>query len=374
MNNYLSTKILAVVFTRGISFSIWDKIGLLEREILIYKKLSTVFDKIYFFTYGELEDIKYQKLFSENVYIIRKPRYIPNSLYVFLMPFIKNKIFKKVDFIKTNQMDGSWAAVIAKKIFNKKLIVRCGYEWLSFVILGKRSRFKILIAYIVELISYKSADHIIITSVSDKDFIVSKFNINPNKISVISNYIDTDLFKPRKGEDKTRSIFFVGRIEPQKNLAFLVESLRGLDIELIIAGEGSLREEIEQLAQGYGVKITFLGNVSQKIIPDLINKSRIFALPSLYEGNPKVILEAMSCGASVVATRVQGIDSVITDGVNGLLADLGNHYEMRENILKILNDEVFAQNLGLNARKKILENSSLDFVFNAEKSIYEILG
>jgi glycosyltransferase involved in cell wall biosynthesis len=289
------------------------------------------------------------------------------------MPFIQNKIFKKVDFIKTNQMDGSWAAVIAKKIFNKKLIVRCGYEWLSFIILGKRSRFKIIIAYIVEFISYKSADHIIITSASDKDFIVSKFNINPNKISVISNYIDIDLFKPKDKEIKTKSIFFVGRIELQKNLAFLVESLAGLDVELIIAGEGSLKEEIQKLAQDHGVRITFLGNVSQKMIPDLISKSKIFGLTSLYEGNPKALLEAMSCGASIVATRVSGIDSVIDDGVDGLLVSLGDHTDIREKIIKILNNEVFANNLGLNARKKILENCSLDFVFNNEKSIYEIL-
>jgi glycosyltransferase involved in cell wall biosynthesis len=270
-------------------------------------------------------------------------------------------------------MDGSWAGVIVKMIFNKKFIVRCGYEWLSFLILGKRNKLKILIAYIIELISYKNADHIIITSVSDRDFIVSKFNINPEKISVISNYIDTDLFKPKEDGEKTKSVFFVGRIEQQKNLAFLVESLAGLDVELIIAGEGSLKEEMRQLGQDRGVKITFLGNVPQKMIPDLIHTSKIFALPSLYEGNPKVILEAMSCGAPIVATRVKGIDSVINDGDNGLLVTLGDHKEMREKISKILNDESLAKNLGLNARKKILKKSTLDFVFNTEKSIYEIL-
>lgn len=370
MNDKLKNKKLAVVFTRGVSFSIWDRVGLIGREILIYKRLSTVFDKIYFFTYGDKKDEQYQNLFSDNVIIIPKPRYIPSGIYVFLMPFMHRRIFREIDVIKTNQMDGSWAAVIAKKIFNKKLLVRCGYEWLNFVTLGKRNKLKIFIAYIVESVSYKNADRIILTSSSDKDFIISKFKINPEKISVISNYIDTDLFKETDTE-KEDSIFFVGRIETQKNLNLLVKAMSGLDAKLVIAGEGSLKEEVKKTGEEEGVSISFLGNVSQKKIPGLISKSKIFALPSLYEGNPKVLLEAMSCGAAIVATRAEGIDSVIEDGVDGLLSNLGDHKGMKDNIIRILNDENFAKRLGENARKKILENSSLDFVFNTEKKIYE---
>lgn len=147
--------------------------------------------------------------------------------------------------------------------------------------------------------------------------------------------------------------------------------MSGLDTKLVIAGEGSLKEEVKKTGEEEGVSISFLGNVSQKAIPGLISKSKIFALPSLYEGNPKVLLEAMSCGAAIVATRAEGIDSVIEDGVDGLLSNLGDHKGMKDNIIRILNDENFAKRLGENARKKILENSSLDFVFNTEKKIYE---
>lgn len=119
MNERLKNKKLAVTFTRGVSFSIWDKVGLIGREILIYKRLSTVFDKIYFFTYGDKKDKQYQNLFSDNVIIIPKPRYIPSGIYVFLMPFMHRRIFREIDVIKTNQMDGSGLQLLQKRFLIK---------------------------------------------------------------------------------------------------------------------------------------------------------------------------------------------------------------------------------------------------------------
>jgi hypothetical protein len=126
-------KNFALFLTRGMSLSKWDSIGSIEREVQPYIKLAEYFNKIYIFSYGVNEADKYSKLFPTNVKIVSRPKFLPVIVYSFLLPFIHYKKLKNIHFIKTNQMDGSWSAVIAKKLFKSTLIVRCGYEWLQYL-------------------------------------------------------------------------------------------------------------------------------------------------------------------------------------------------------------------------------------------------
>lgn len=363
-------KTLGLLFTRGVSFSVWDKVGNLKREILPYIKLSESFKEILFFTYGtEQEDSKYKRLFPENIKMVFRPGFIPVNIYVFLMPFYHRKIFKNIDMLKTNQMDGSWAGVIAKKLFNVKLVIRCGYEWYEFVA-RSGDRLKSAVARLVSSFSYRGADKIIITSIDDKEFIKGKFNISENKIEVIPNYIDVNHFKPLKKDKKEKTILYVGRLEMQKNLSIVIDALAGTDIALDIAGEGSLKEELRQKALSLNVSINFIGRVSQKVLPDLINEYTVFVLPSFYEGNPKALLEAMSCGLACIGNDVKGISSVIKDGMNGLLFR-GSPESLREAILSLVRNPVMCENLGNSARKEVIENQSLETVIKMELELYK---
>lgn len=365
--------ILGLIFTRGISLQIWETVGNLSREIKPYIELAKSFEKIYFFTYGNKKDLAYKHLLPENVKIIPKPVFIPSGLYVFLMPIVKRRLFKKLHIIKTNQMDGSWAGVIGKLLFGKPLVVRCGYEWLDFVIQGKRGWLKIWIAKTVEKLSYRAADRIIITSETDKKFIADTFSISSEKIIVLPNYIDIDRFKPFP-EIKRESgrIIFVGRLEPQKNIAALVESLEGLPAHLVIAGSGSLKAAAITASEKTGVSIEFLGNISQETLLTELAKSEIYALPSLYEGNPKSLLEAMACELAVVGADAKGINNVIRHGESGLLAE-GTPAGLHEKIKLLLENKELRDRLGANARRQIIENQSLQVIVQKELNIYETL-
>ena len=232
---------LGLFLTKGISLSTWDRIGSIEREIKPYIELSKIFNKVYIFSYGINEAKKYLKLFPENIEIVSKPRFIPIIIYSFLLPLICCRKLKKIQIIKTNQMVGSWTAVIAKKLCKNKLVVRCGYEWLKYLEKTKASWFKRKIAYCIENFAYKNANKIIITSDEGKDFIKGKFLIPEDKIILNPNYVDTDKFKPLDLKKESGTIIFVGRLDPVKNLENLIKGMKGLNASLVIIGEGPLK-------------------------------------------------------------------------------------------------------------------------------------
>lgn len=129
---------LSLFFTRGVSLEQWLKQGLFEREKLIYEEhlKQGNLDKVYWFTYGS-EDrklanrLKSENRLHKNIEVFEMPKVfnitkISSYLYSFFLPFIYRKELQKSNILKTNQTDGSWTAVISKKIYGKKLLYRTG--------------------------------------------------------------------------------------------------------------------------------------------------------------------------------------------------------------------------------------------------------
>lgn len=367
----LKNKNLALFFTRGLSLEKWEKFGMLKREIRTYQELAKEYENIYFFTYGS-NDAKYFNILPDNIKIIPKPTWIPSNLYSIFLPFIQRSHLKKISIIKTNQMDGSWAAVISKKLYGNKLIVRCGYEWLSFIEKGKRAYWKKVFAQIVERFAYTNADKISITSSDDRDFIIKRFKVAPSKVEVIPNYIDAEKFKPDTAHKEDDRILFLGRFEDQKNLFNLVRGMKGIPARLVMIGGGSQKSDLETTAKESDVTIEFLGNIPQDTIPNELNKSKIFVLPSLYEGNPKALLEAMSCGLPCVGSRAPGIENIIRDGENGVLCGL-DPKSIHDSIQRILNDKVLSDKIGQGARDTIMTTFSLEKVLEKEIAVHTSL-
>jgi len=368
----LKQKTLALFFTNGVSLKIWDKVGNLNREIKPYNELSRYFNKIYFFTYGDKKDLEYQKNLSENIIIRPNKWKTPSLLYSFLLPFFYKKELRECNILKTNQMSGSWSAMLVKLIYGKKLVVRCGYEWLSFTEKQKKALWKRIIIYLVEKIVYSIADKIIITSNRDKNFIVQKLSINSEKIQVIPNYIDTNLFKSMEVKKEKSRVIFIGRLGNQKNLFNLISAVNNLNVNLVLVGSGPLILKLESFAKEKGIKVDFKGNISNQELPKELNKSEIFILPSLYEGCPKTLLEAMSCGIPCIGTNVDGIKEIIKHKENGYLCET-NSSSIKKAILEILGDKKLQQQISQGARQTIVNNFSLENIIFKEKSIYEVL-
>jgi glycosyltransferase involved in cell wall biosynthesis len=142
------------------------------------------------------------------------------------------------------------------------------------------------------------------------------------------------------------------------------------DVRLIIAGTGPLKEPLNELAGQLGIqhKIRLLG--ARTDIPEVLNALDLFVLPSLSEGMPNAVLEAMACGLPVVATEVGGVSEVVEHGVTGLLVPSEDEEALASRLEELVCSETKRQMLGKNARERALACFSLDKMVRAYEQLY----
>ncbi len=360
---------IALFLTEKTSFSVWERAGFLARGVKHYNRLAAQCDAFYFVTYGGKSEFIYQSLWSDNCRILHKPEWMPMRLYGFLSPFIHRRALKKADVFYSGQMQGAWSAVIAKILFGKKFVLNCGYQWSIFARAGGEGYIKRGCIYMIEWIHYRMADHIVVSSASARDYVMGRYGILLEHIDVIPNYVDTDLFRLLDIHKNPRSLIFVGRLEPQKNLDMLLDVIAGTDARLTIVGAGALEGHLKARAEKESIPVTFKGIILNENLPHELNKHTVFVLPSLYEGSPKALFEAMACGMPVVAADSPGIREVIQNGVTGFLC-APTVDGLRKAIIDIFNaSDVFLE-VGKRARHYIINTCDLNRKIAREVEIF----
>jgi glycosyltransferase involved in cell wall biosynthesis len=165
---------------------------------------------------------------------------------------------------------------------------------------------------------------------------------------------------------KCGDILFVGRLEEQKNLHTLILAAAQIPgIRLTFAGEGKLAPQLMQLAAAHSVQLNLLGRVNNTDLPALMAEHTLFVLPSLYEGHPKSLLEAMAAGMPVIGTAVPGITDSIEHGTTGLLCP-PTPEGLREAIERLLENKEMRDKLGHSARLSAQDFLSLPRVASRE--------
>jgi len=371
--------ILTLFFTRGVSLEVWINYGLFDREKLIYEEhlRQGNLKKVYWITYGVndkklSENLKKDNRLHKDIEVLPMPKLlkIPKLgylIYSFLLPLVYKDILKKSNILKTNQMDGSWSAVISKWLYKKILIVRTGYTLSIFTKKQNVLKAKQVFIEFVEKLAYKYADKSIVASYKDKQYLINKYKLEENQISVIHNYIDTTLFRPLNIERYENKIVFVGRLNEQKNLYNLINAISKTNYTLDIYGQGELKEDLINYAKNSNANVNFKGVVKNKELPNILNMYKYYILASYYEGMPKTLLEAMACGCICIGTDVDGINEVIKDKVNGyLIKDVLVSYIIKT--LKNLTDK--NPSILDNGRKTIQESFSIESVIVKENNIF----
>ena len=167
------------------------------------------------------------------------------------------------------------------------------------------------------------------------------------KMDVIPDGLDLSRFEPTPRNpcpEKVR-ILTIGRLIPRKGFQFLIRALPQIvenaahDFEIEIVGDGPYQKELLKLAADLDVAahIRFAGSVPYSELPQKYRDADIFILPSLAEGMPLVVLEAMGTGLPIAASRVQGIDELVTEDVNGALFDPGDAEGLARSLVKLIN-------------------------------------
>lgn len=368
---------MALFFTRGVSLRLWVDTGLFDREKQLYEEhlCRGHFRKVYWLTYGTddaviASELKAAGQLHPDIVVLPMAHLFSGKwgclIYSFLMPLLCCHWLKSADIFKTNQMDGSWSAVIAKWLYHKPLVVRTGYTASLFA--EKRANIKAKRNYErVERFAYRYADIGIVTSHADKQYICSKYHIPPARIEVLHNYINTAIFHPTDCEKYENRIIFVGRLEPQKNLFNLIEAVSDNGLILDIYGNGELYDKLLAQTKKLNARVNFMGVVDNNRLPSVLNRYRYYVLPSFYEGVPKALLEAMACGLVCIGTDVEGINQIIEDGVNGYLAKGTGPQALAEAInraTRLPHDSVVAEGI-----RQVRNNFSLETVVGQEKEI-----
>lgn len=369
---------LGLFFTWDVSLAIWQEKGLLQREVRFYEELADKGVNVTFYTWGgDADDDIAQTIPSIHVVPLHKDCKRPASklLRALISPLAVWKVrddLKLMDILKANQMWGGWAPVLAKWISGKPLIVRNGFELYQFTIMQRHSALRRAFIYALSWMTYKSADLICVATEEDRQFVIKTFAVAPEMISLRPNWIDTDRFSPQAVTVKDNRILFVGRLTEQKNLKELISAVAGTPWSLDIAGDGELKDELQAHAQKTGAQVMFLGSLPNDQLPVLYCSYPVFVLPSHYEGNPKTLLEAMSCGCACVGTDVPGIRNLITDRKTGVLsAPVATG--LKEAITTLMNDAGLRRSVGQAARKQIIETQTLDSLVARELASYTTL-
>jgi glycosyltransferase involved in cell wall biosynthesis len=211
-----------------------------------------------------------------------------------------------------------------------------------------------------EKISFKKSDKLIPVSKFTLEEITKLYDIDITKKSVvIPNATDINMFKPNNNhESKEMVITFVGRFYAIKGFNTYLTALRNIEkkgykIKPYLVGRGN-KESIESYLKSNFSHYQLQNLVPYLEMPKIYNQSDIVIVPSFYENNPAVVLEAMSSGKIVMASDTGGIPEIIDHGKNGFLFEKGNAADLEKKLVSILENTYDIDTMKNNARNTII--------------------
>ncbi len=191
-------------------------------------------------------------------------------------------------------------------------------------------------------------------------YLVEHVGVPAGAVAVVPNGIDPQRFAPRPHPARERpAVLWLGLLGAIKRVDLLVRATADLDVDLVLVGDGPARESLAALATELGVtdRVAFRGHIDDPAT--VFADGDVFALPSAAEAHPLALLQAMSAGLPVVATRVGGIPDVVRDGVDGLLVDAGDPAAVTTALRRLVTDVELRASMGASARDRVVAEFSL---------------
>lgn len=327
-----------------------------HERLLAYdlRHYSEAYDHVYYFSYfrESLAAFTGDPLLLRKVTLFPKRWPVPARVYAFLLPVLYARRVRQCGALRVEQFSGVVPALVARLLFRTPFVVTYGYHYAAVARIA-RSRLKPWLYGLLERVVFPRAAGVIVTSREME----ARLRSHPQRprLAYFPNGVDTEVFSPPPSPvgHRRRTVLYVGRLEPEKNLARLIHALALVHdppVRLVIVGGGSLRQELEQGARAAGVEADFVGVVPHGELPQHFRNADCFVLPSLTEGHPKALIEAMACGLPCAASVRGGIPSLLEDGVTGILFDPEDTRAIAQATARLLTDRTLARRLGENAR------------------------
>lgn len=218
---------------------------------------------------------------------------------------------------------------------------------------------------LIEGYIFRRASRVIALSRYTADLIHGRYRIPWERIEVVPQPIDIDLFHPGPREEASPSVIMVGRFtDGRKNVALLLHAFARVrpvvpEARLLLVGEAPDANTIRIIRalrlEGF---VDFPGTVAHQETPRFYHRARVFAFSSDQEGLGIAALEAMACGLPVVSTRCGGPEEYVREGATGFLVDRGDDRQLASRLELLLQDRMLCERLGRRARQEIEEKYS----------------
>jgi glycosyltransferase involved in cell wall biosynthesis len=208
---------------------------------------------------------------------------------------------------------------------------------------------------------------------------LSIHGVPKEKFIVIPNGIDLGEWPPSPIQSitATPTIICVANFRPRKRHRDLIESLgillrRGVQVRCRLVGDGDVRREVEALVRQQQLNgiVQFTGSRTPQEVQMLLRSSDIFVLPSLWEGMPGSVMEAMAAGLPVVGTDVAGTRELVLDGTTGYLVPAKNPQQLAARLQRLLEDPALRVRMGEEGRKRIEQHFSLAVMVRRHEEAY----
>lgn len=232
------------------------------------------------------------------------------------------------------------------------------------------------------------ADWLVVQTQSIKEYFPNKIQA---KTSIIYNPVNEEVFKspdglqvqganaassvqssntPMEGmgQEKQNRIISVGRLYPQKNQEMMIRAFAKIadefpDWQLVIYGEGPLRESLELIVDGLEMQDRVLLPGRTEHVIEKLRKSKIFCMSSDYEGMSNSMIEAICVGLPIISTKVSGTEELIKNGENGLLVEISNENCMGDCMSKLMSSAVDREGMSIR-NKKLAGLFDIDYIVN----------
>jgi len=321
---------------------------------------------------GGYSNVKVKSLGLSNRFVMQKNPRLMKIIYLRMLPAVKRVIRSFQPDILHSHYVSSYGVLGALTGFHPYVISAWGSDVYKFPYGSWINR--ALVKY-----SLKQADVILSTS----NNMAAQINQFTHKSVEITPFgIDTDVFYSIPGK-KDNNPFVIGTVKHLKKIygidllikAFgkIVDWNPGLDLRLLIVGEGRERKSLENLVNRLGLKqkVEFIGNVEPARIPQYINRMDVFVALSVGRESFGVsVLEAGACQKPVVVSNVSGFTEIVQDNYTGIVVPVNDVFKSAEAIHMLIHNAPLREKLGKNARDHVEKHYSFHTSINNMLRIY----
>lgn len=287
------------------------------------------------------------------------------------------RLLKKIkpDIIQAQTVESGMDLFILNKLFRKPYIIWGRGSDAYFLFRNKKD-------WVLKQ-ALKNVDAVISLTDDMKKQIMKVYD---REIFIIPNGIDLDVFEGLSKENLRKKfgfkkdekiILYVGRFHPIKGSTYLIDAVKNINDKnkkLLLIGRGEERNYLEELVKKFKIEniVTFVGRIPNKEVFEYMVASDVLVLPSLSEGFPNVILEAMASGLPIVATKVGGLPEIVNIGENGFLVEPKNSEQIAEKISLLFKDEKLRKRISRNNIEEVKKYSWESVVDRLEKIYFEV--